>query len=442
MERSLEQLRRDALAIFNAAVNAVDAANAVKRHVCLDGSTLEVAGRSYALAGFNNIYLIGAGKAVVPMAQAMEELLGARLAGGIVVTKYGQALPLQKILVIEAAHPIPDSAGLEGARQIAGIAQRASADDLIILLVSGGASALLPYPIDAMTLGDKQSVTQLLLRSGATIRETNAVRRHLSQIKGGKLAQLAYPAQLIALILSDVIGDALEDIASGPTAPDPTQFADCWEILRKYRLEAKIPIAVRDILECGAQGKIGETLKAGNDVFTRVQNVIVGSNRLATAAAKSRAENLGYRSEILSNEIAGESRDVARRHAAILKRAITEPAQLPACIISGGETTVTVSGDGRGGRNQEFALSAAIEIAGIEKVAVLSAGTDGIDGPTDAAGALVDGDTVSRGQSHGYDAAQFLARNNAYPYLHATGDLLLTGPTQTNVMDIQVMLAV
>ena len=441
MGRSLEQLRSDAAAIFTAAVEAVDPANAVMRHARENGNVLEIAGRTYSLADFRRVFVIGAGKAAVPMAQAMEALLGEWLSGGIVVTKYGQALPLQKIRVIEAAHPIPDLAGLEGARQLAGIARQATVHELIFFLVSGGASALLPYPIDGLTLAEKQTVTLLLLRSGATIRETNAGRRHLSQIKGGKLARMAYPAQAVTLILSDVIGDRLENIGSGPTAPDPSRYADCLEIIRKYHLQESIPAAALTILERGSRGEIAETVKVDDLVFAKVQNVIVGSNRLATEAARSYAESLGYRATILSNSLEGESREVARRHAATLKKVLTEPVPVPRCFISGGETTVTVRGDGKGGRNQEFALAAAIEIAGIDGAVVLSAGTDGIDGPTDAAGAIVDGVTVRRGRLTGYDAAEFLLRNNAYNYLNATGDLLITGPTHTNVMDIQVMLA-
>ncbi len=441
MERSIERLRADAVAIFNAAVGSVDAANAILRHVQVTSDVLEVASKEYSLDAFRRVFIWGAGKAVVPMAQAMERLLGPRLTSGLIVTTYGQSQPLEKIRVIEAAHPIPDLAGLQAAQKIVGMARQATDGDLIFFLVSGGASALLPYPIDGLTLSDKQNVTQALLRSGATIGEINTLRRHLSQIKGGKLARLAFPAQVLTLVLSDVIGDGLADIASGPTAPDPTIFADCLEILLKYRLEEKIPPAVRHILERGVRGESGETLKAADPVFTNVHNVIVGSNRLATEAAQLYAANLGYRSMILSNQVAGESREVGKQHVQLLKRRMADTQQRPLCVISGGEPTVAVRGDGTGGRNQEFALAAAMEIAGLDRAVVLSAGTDGIDGPTDAAGGLVDGETVRRGHLHGYDAAPFLARNDAYPYLRATGDLLITGPTQTNVMDIQLMLA-
>jgi hydroxypyruvate reductase len=246
---------------------------------------------------------------------------------------------------------------------------------------------------------------------------------------------------VVTLILSDVIGDGLEDIASGPTAPDPSRYVDCLDIIRRYRLLEAIPASARSILERGSESEIAETIKPNDPVFTRVHNLIVGSNRLATEAARYYAESLGYRATILSNAVQGESREVAKRHAATIRKALTELVPEPICFISGGETTVTVCGEGMGGRNQEFALAAALEIDGTVGVIVLSAGTDGIDGPTDAAGAIVDGATVSRGRSKGYDAAEFLARNDANNYLNATGDLLITGPTHTNVMDIQVMLA-
>lgn len=441
MGRSLARLRADAVAIFNAAVKAVDAANAVRRHVRVTGTVLEVDNRSYPLTDFQNIYILGAGKAATPMAQAMEALIGEHLSGGIVVTQYGESRQLRKVRVIEAAHPIPDLAGQKGAHQIAAVAQQATAHDLILFVVSGGGSALLPYPVDGLTLADKQIVTRLLLRSGATIQETNTLRRHLSRLKGGKLARMAYPAQMVTLIISDVVGDALENIASGPTAADPSCYADCWEIIRKYRLEDSIPAAVSGALDRGIRGEIAETVKAGDIALTKVQNVIIASNRLATEAARSHAETLGYCARTLSNDIEGESREVAKRQAATFQKVLTELPAQPICFISGGESTVTVRGEGMGGRNQEFALAAAIELAGARGVVVLSAGTDGIDGPTDAAGAIVDGATVARGHLQGYDAAQFLARNDAYNFLHATGDLLVTGPTHTNVMDIQVMLA-
>lgn len=440
MEMSLTQLRADAAAIFRAAVQAVDPDRAVKRHVFVSDSAMVVAGKSYLFNDLRKIFVVGAGKAVVPMAQAMEALLGERISAGMVIAKHGQARPLARVQVIEAAHPIPDLAGVEGARQIAQLAQLATTEDLVICLLSGGASALLVCPADGLTLADKQAVTQMLLNSGATIGETNTVRRHLSQIKGGRLAALAQPAQMVTLILSDVVGDSLEDIGSGPTAPDPSRYGDCLEIVRKYGLQQQLPAAAWALLERGDRGELSETAKPGAAIFSTVQNLIIGSNRLATQEAQLRAEKLGYRAWTLSNTIAGESRAVAKQHGALLKSLRRDADHGPVCIVSGGETTVTVRGTGVGGRNQEFALAAAMEIAGVDGAVVLSAGTDGIDGPTDAAGAIVDGATLRRGHALGYVADEFLARNDAYPYLRGTGDLLITGPTDTNVMDLQVML--
>ncbi|MSP41687.1 MAG: glycerate kinase [Deltaproteobacteria bacterium] len=428
--------------IFSAGLAAADPLTAIPRHVELRDHRLMIGARSYDLDGIHRILVIGCGKAAARMALALQELLGDRIFGGVVVVKYGHGLALEKIKVIEAGHPIPDRAGLEGARQVMEIAAAAGADDLILFVVSGGGSALLPMPAIGLTLKDKQLTTELLLGSGATIQEINALRKHLSQLKGGRLAQLATPARLAALLLSDVVGDDLDAIASGPSVGDPTTFADCLEILRRYRLLKEIPRPALALLERGARGGIGETPKPSDGIFHSVQNLIVGSNALALAAAKERAQALGYRAMILSSRVQGESRDVAKSHMALVKTILSRgrAAGAPLCLISGGETTVTLRGDGLGGRNQEFALAAAVEIAGIDNVVVLSAGTDGGDGPTDAAGAIVDGFTLRRGATRGLRAADYLARNDSYSFLQATDDLLITGPTFTNVMDVQLAL--
>lgn len=442
MKDRLERLRTHARLIFDAGVRAVDPAKAINRFVRRINDVIEAGDRRYLLSQFEKIYVVGAGKAAAVMARAVEALLGDRITAGIISTKYDHGLPLEKIQVVEAAHPVPDQAGVKVAHEIAALVSAAGEDDLVLVLISGGGSALLPYPVDGLTLADKQIVTQALLRSGANIREINSLRRHLSKVKGGRLAQLASPARVLSLILSDVIGDALEDIASGPTAPDPTTYADCLEIVQRYSLEQNLPASAIRILQSGARGEIEETPKATSPLFHRVQNLIVGSNPLATQAAKRQAESCGYHTLILSNHVEGESREVAAKHAALIKTILksNKPTQRPACVISGGETTVTLRGHGLGGRNQEFALAAAIEIDGVQGAVVLSAGTDGTDGPTDAAGAIVDGNTVGRGRSKGIVAAEFLQRNDSYNFLKATGDLLVTGPTFTNVMDLQVML--
>lgn len=443
---SLVQLRDHARQIFAAGLASADPFEAVKRHVSLRGDYLRVGDASYNLANVHHVYVIGCGKAAARMALALEEILGGRIADGAVVVKYGHGAALKAIHVVEAGHPIPDDNGLNGARRIVELVGNAVAVDLILFVVSGGGSALLPMPVLGLTLADKQTTTQALLACGATIGEVNAVRKHLSQVKGGRLAELGQHAKIVSLILSDVVGDVLEAIASGPTVADTTTYADCLDIIHRYRLTDKIAPEVLSFLLSGAGGEVAETPKPSNPIFHNVQNLIVGSNHLALAAAKQKAEAFGYHALIVSGTIEGESRVVAQSHATLAKNILEQnkPIQRPACLLSGGETTVTVRGDGLGGRNQEFALAAALALDdamdGVEGVVILSAGTDGTDGPTDAAGGIVDGTTIRRGRSKGMDAQAFLARNDSYRFLQATDDLLITGPTLTNVMDLQIIL--
>jgi hydroxypyruvate reductase len=325
-----------------------------------------------------------------------------------------------------------------GAERIAAIAQAAGADDLVLCLISGGASALAPLPAAPITLEEKQATTKLLLACGATIHEINAIRKHISKLKGGQLARLAAPAAVEALLLSDVIGDNLDVIGSGPAAPDASTFEQAGAILDKFGIRKKVPAAVRERIEQGARGEIEETPKPGDPLFARVKNTVIGSNRLALEASAKRAKELGFRTLVLSSQVEGETREVAGMHAAIAKEIVQfgRPVKAPACIITGGETTVTLKGEGKGGRNQEFVLAAALGIAGLPGTVVLSAGTDGTDGPTDAAGAIADGDTVARGPM----AVRHLAANDSYPYFDALGDLIRTGPTNTNVMDVRLVL--
>ncbi len=436
-------LRKHALAIFRAALEASDPVEAVLRHVRAEGRFLVAGKRRYALDRFREIHVIGAGKASAAMARAVERLLGRRIAGGLVNVKYGHLAPVKRVELNECGHPLPDAAGVAGATRIARIAEQAGEDDLIVALMSGGGSALLPAPAPPITLEEKQATTKLLLACGANIHEFNAVRKHISMVKGGQLARLAWPATLLCLMLSDVIGDDLDVIASGPTAPDASTFASARAILSGYGLLDRIPISVRERLEAGVAGAVAETPKVGDPVFSRVQNLVVGSNALAVNAAARKARELGYRALVLSSMIEGETRDVARVHAAIAKQMIAsgQPLKPPACVISGGETTVTLRGDGLGGRNQEFALAAAIDIAGLGDVLLLSGGTDGSDGPTDAAGALATGATIQRARAIGLDARAALARNDSYHFFEPLGDLIKTGPTNTNVMDVRLVLA-
>lgn len=435
-------LRRSALAIFKAGLAAADPVQAVLRHLHVDGDVLVAGGRRYPLGKYRRILVLGAGKASANMALALERLLGRRIHGGLINVKDGHLAKLRRIELNESSHPMPDARGVAGAARIAALAREADANDLVIGVISGGGSALLPLPAEGITLEEKQATTRLLLACGATIHEINTVRKHISAIKGGQLARLAAPATVLTLLLSDVIGDDLDVIGSGPTVPDASTYRQALEIFEKYGLLAQVPQAVRARIEAGIQGDVAETPKAGDPAFLRTQNLIVGSNRLAVDACLKKAKALGFRTLVLSTFVQGETRDVASVHAAIAREILASgnPLKRPACVISGGETTVTLRGQGKGGRNQEFALAAAIELAGLPDLLVLSGGTDGSDGPTDAAGALADGATVARGQAAGVDAKAHLADNDSYHFFDRIGDLIRTGPTNTNVMDIRLVM--
>jgi glycerate 2-kinase len=431
-------MKSHALSIFKAGLRAADPAEAVARHVRVDGDALIVDRRRYDLRRFSRILVIGAGKAGASMSAALERLLGRRISDGLVNVKDGHTARLRRVRLNECRHPIPDERGVEGAKRIAEIASEAREDDLVLCVISGGASALLPLPAPPVTLGEKQQTTQLLLDCGANIHEINAVRKHISAIKGGQLARLASPATVVSLLLSDVIGDDLAVIGSGPTAPDPSTFEDAAAVLDRYGLRSRVPLSVRQRLERGAAGSIEDTPKS----LDNVQNVVIGSNRLAVNAAAAKAKELGYRTLVLSTVIEGETREVARMHAAIAREIVAsgQPVKAPACVLSGGETTVTIRGKGLGGRNQEFALAAAVDIDGLEGVVVLSAGTDGTDGPTDAAGAWADANTAARARAKGMDAKRYLSDNDSYRFFDALGNLIKTGPTGTNVMDLRIVL--
>lgn len=436
------KIRDDAKSIFRAGLKAVDAANAVRRHVRLENGILTIGDKSYDLNGFGGVFIIGAGKASAEMARPLEEILGDQLVSGFINVKYGHGRPLRRIEVNEAGHPVPDEAGLRGAEKVKETLGLTGEQDLVIFLLSGGGSALLPSPAPGLTLEDKRRLTQTLLESGANIQEINAIRKHVSAVKGGQLARLAYPSTLVSLILSDVIGDRLDSIASGPTVPDPTTFTDCLLVLDKYGISGSIPPAVLDHLKRGTRGEAEETPKPGDPVFARTQDLIIGSNIQALLAAEERAKSLGYNCLVLSSSIEGETREIAGMHAALAREILASghPVNRPACLISGGETTVTIRGRGLGGRNQEFALAAAMAIDGLPDVVVLSGGTDGTDGPTDAAGAIADGSTVARARALDLEAADYLRENDSYHYFEPLGDLLMTGPTLTNVMDLRLVL--
>jgi hydroxypyruvate reductase len=442
MPRTTHQLRQDARRIFAAGVAAVDPVTAVQRTVVRQDETLLVAGVSYDLPRYTHIYAVGGGKAGATMAQGLEMVLGDWLTSGAVTVKYGHLAPVSRVTLYEAGHPIPDAAGIRGAEAIMRLAHQAGAADLVFCLLSGGGSALLPAPGPGISLAEKQQLTSLLLECGASIDEINVIRKHISRLKGGQLARLVDPATLITLVLSDVVGDRLDAIASGPTVPDPSTYQDCLDIVARYDLLERLPASVRAHLQRGQIGGCPDTPKVGDAAFARCQTVIIGNNRLALQAAHKIAQALGYKTLILSSSIQGETRDIARMHAAIAQeiRHSGVPLAPPACVISGGETTVTMRGNGKGGRNQEFVLAAALDIADLERVVVLSGGTDGTDGPTNATGAVADGQTRARARALGLEPEQFLRRNDSYHFFTALDDLLFIGPTGTNVMDIHVLL--
>jgi glycerate 2-kinase len=434
-------LRQDAREIFNAALTAADAAKAVSRHLKVDGEGIDIAGRLYSLRSYKRLFVIGAGKGSALMCRALVKLIGDWLYGGTIIAKYGYAVAMKKIAIIEAGHPIPDENGLRATEQIVRLLRQTTNEDLVINLISGGGSALLCSPADGISFHEKQEITRRLLSCGAPIGEINAIRKHISKVKGGRLARLAYPSTLISLILSDVVGDSISAIASGPTAPDPSTFSECQVILDRYKLRTEKAVSIARFIDKGSAGEIEETPKPGDPIFDNVMNVVVGNNRLAVSAAKERAERLGYSVKVIDKLAEGEATELAVAHAAIVKKIYHSGAvRRPACVISGGEATVTLHGDGLGGRNQEFALATALEIDGLDGVVALIGGTDGSDGPTEAAGGIVDGGTVRRGETTGLDARDYLSRNDSYHYLKATDDLLVTGPTFTNVMDLRLFI--
>lgn len=436
------KLRSDAMTIFQSALAAVDPEEAVRRHLRIDGETLSLEGRRYDLGACERILVVGAGKAVAPMAKALEDMLGDRIDSGVLVVKDGHGLPLKKIHVREASHPVPDERGVAGTLEILRLLDGAGPRDLVLCLISGGGSALLIAPAEGITLPDKQATTRSLLACGATIHEINTIRKHLSRAKGGQLARAAHPAGVLSLILSDVVGDDLDVIGSGPTVPDRSSFEDTMEIFKRYEIWDRIPAPVRDRVAQGVKGALPETPKPGDPAFDGCAQVLVGSCLRALTAAAESAERLGYRSLILSSKVEGEAREVAKAFAAIGKEVLSSdhPLKPPACILTGGETTVTLQGDGRGGRNQEFVLAGALALDGTDRVVVLAGGTDGTDGPTDAAGALADGKSIRRAKALGMDPHAFLKRSDSYHFFKPLDDLIITGPTRTNVMDVYMLL--
>lgn len=439
-----DKLRSDALGVIRQAIESVNPESAVRKYMFLKDEELHVGEDIINLKDYDNIYTIGAGKASAAMAVAVEHILGERLKGGVICTKYGSEVHLSKLEIVEANHPIPDERSILGAQKTLDKVKSCGSNDLVICLLSGGASAIWCLPAGNITLKEKMQATEDLLASGADIHEINTVRKHISMIKGGYLARAVYPNRLISLVLSDVVGDKFTSIGSGPATADPTIFQQALNVLDKYSLPLKVPQSVLEHLKAGVNGEIQETPKPEDPVFKRNIECIIGSNKLALQTAEEAARCLGYNAVILSSEITGEARVVGKKLAGEIKKICVDnnPVAPPAMLLCGGETTVTVKGDGKGGRNQELVLSAALELRGFKNILVASIGTDGIDGPTDAAGAFADGSTVARGEKLGLDAVECLERNNSYGYFNRLGDLIRIGPTGTNVMDIQVLIAI
>ncbi len=431
-------------ALIDAALQAVEPKRVVRNVLHRDGDLLHVGNRNYRLSDFKRVRLIGFGKAAAAMAASVEAELGVWLQGGLVITKYDHGQPLQRTRVLEAGHPLPDEAGVRGTRMLLDWLGESARDDLVLTLISGGGSALLVLPAGEISLADLQAVNAALLRSGATIQEFNTVRKHLSHVKGGQLARRLSPATVIALVISDVVGNPLDVIASGPLSPDPTTFNDARNILMSLNLWDDLSIEIKVHLEEGLKGAIDETPERGDPIFEKVQTEIVGDNRLASLAVVERARALGYNARLVTSSLEGEAREVAQMVVRLAEDLVQsdEPVSRPACLVLGGETTVTLRGDGQGGRNQELALAAAIQLAerDLQNVRFVCLATDGGDGPTDAAGAVVEATTIALGESSGLNARTCLNWNDSYPFLDAANALLRTGPTQTNVNDIIIVL--
>lgn len=436
-------MRKHARDIFHFALRSVDPFDAVCKNVAIKNDILVMGSHRFCLKDYQRILVVGAGKAAAPMAKALESILADYITDGIIIVKDGHGLFLQHIRFFEAGHPIPDERGVEGTTKVLSMVKKAGLRDLVICLISGGGSALLVAPSGEISLDDKQKTTELMLACGAGIHDINAVRKRISKVKGGKLARMAYPATLASLILSDVTGDDLDVIASGPTVPDISTFMQARQILTNFNLWNKVPASVQKHILSGTESEINNTPEKDSLFFDKCINLLVGTNLKALTAAGDRAKQLGYETLILSSRIEGEAREVARVLAAVAIEVTfsKNPVSPPACIICGGETTVTLKGKGKGGRNQELALAFSIAVKGMENIVALFAGTDGTDGPTDAAGAIVDGDTVSRSITSGLDAKAYLDGNNSYPFFKVLNDLVITGPTRTNVMDICIILA-
>ncbi len=416
--------------ILASAINAVEPGEAVNRFVKRDGRRLNCNGASYNLDQFEHVYLLAFGKAAIPMSAALVKILDDDLAQGWVVPKHASSEQDSRLIIQPGSHPLPDEKSLKAGEILLAEAKKFTEKDLVFCLISGGGSALVTAPFEGISLQDMRELTRQLLACGARIDEINTLRRHLDRIKGGGLAKHVFPARMVSLILSDVVNSPLEAIASGPTAPDPSTLQDVWAILEKYNLTKKIPASIIKHFEKGI-----ETPKPGDDLFHNVSNVLVGNNELAAKAAAKEAEKYGFQTINLGNDWQGEARDVAKK----LVDKLLNCDKVPVCLIAGGETTVTIQGSGKGGRNQELALAAVPLLAGKQNLMLISLATDGEDGPTDAAGAVVTGETYEKAKTSGLSPESYLHNNDSYQFFEKLGDLLKPGPTGTNVNDLMFM---
>lgn len=437
LTRKDRNARRSILLSFDRAIASVDPYKSVSSRIS-EGSIFQM-NKSIELSDFEEIFVIGAGKASGMMAKAVEDKIERISEGWVnVPAKTEKAVNLSKIRLNPAGHPIPDEGSINGAKEMLRILSKANERDLVIVLISGGGSALMEYPMEGITLEDLREMNRLLVLSGADIREINTVRKHVSRVKGGRLAEAAYPARVVSLIISDVIGDPLDTIASGPTAPDETTFQDAWEVLRNYSLVEKMPQSVIKVIKDGMEGRIPETPKPGDPIFENVMNMIVANNLKAVQTAEGVLRSLGYNTLVLGSRVQGEARHIGKMLAGLASSIKNEgiPLSPPAALLMGGETTVTVTGDGVGGRNQELVLGAVRQIAGLDGVVIASIGTDGIDGSSEAAGAICDGHTLERALREGLKPEEYLKNNDSYSFFSWLGDAIITGPTLTNVMDL------
>jgi len=441
--RGLDKLHRDVLTAMDAALAAADPARIIRKHLRLNGPILRADKLWFLLRDYRRIFVIGGGKASGYMADEVEKLLGKWITRGLVIIPdYLRPKPRgRRIRYRPSTHPIPTRKGMEAVQAMLRLVKNVSRDDMVIVLLSGGGSALMPLPVEGISLNDEARVTSLLLKSGASIEDINTVRKHLSQVKGGRLAARLYPATVLTLIISDVVGDKIDAIASGPTAPDPTTYHDAEQVLKKYDLWSQIPTNARRVITEGLSGSIPDTPKKESKAFKHVHNLIIGNSRASCQAAGAAMTKAGYKTQVLSIQITGEAREAGRIFGSIARdiRDNALPFAPPGALVAGGETTVTVRGKGKGGRNQELVLAAGVKINGSGGIVVGSFATDGIEGHTDAAGALGDGTTVTRGLELGMDSEQYLGKNDSYHYFSKLKDLVITGPTGTNVNDITIL---